>query len=327
MRRLWLTFALFVSVVVLGIVGYMVVLGWSFTDAIYMTIITITTVGFREVRSLSVVGQYFTMILALAGTGTAFYLLISITEFMIEGHLTGLLAERRVEREIKKQKEHYILCGFGKVGANVAEELSTSSADFVIIENNHERVESARSYGYYCIEGDASSDEVLIKAGVERAKGLIAAVDNDADNVFVTLTARVLNPGINIVARSILEESREKLIHAGANRVVSPAFIGGRRMASIMLRPLVSDYLDVVTFGDGLQYRLEEYVVSPSSTIKGKSLADADVRQKTGALVLAIKRTTGEFNTNPSPDTTIESGDHIVVLGTQNQLEAVQNII
>lgn len=326
-RRLRLAFALFISVVVTGVIGYMIIEGWSLQDALYMTLITITTVGFGEVNPLSQVGKYFTMLLVLAGTGTAFYLFASVTEFMIEGHLTGFLAERRVEREIEKTSDHYILCGFGKVGANVAEEFNASGATFVIIENNPDRVEECRELGYYCIEGDASSDEVLIKAGVERAYGLVAAVDNDADNVFVTLTARVLNPEINIVARSILEESREKLIRAGANRVVSPALIGGRRMAAIMLRPLVSDYLDVVTFGDGLQYRLEEYIISPTSAVRGKSLAEADIRQRTGALILAIKKVTGEFNTNPRANTVLEADDHIVVLGTQNQLEAVQKIL
>jgi voltage-gated potassium channel len=311
----------------MGVIGYMIIDGWSFIDSLYMTIITITTVGYLEVHPQGPLGRAFTMLLLLAGTGTAFYFLIAISEFLIEGHLTGLLAERKVEKEILKLEGHYILCGYGKVGANVADEFNSSGASFVVIENNPERVQACREEGYLCIEGDASSDEVLLKAGVERAKGLIGAVDSDADNVFVTLTARVLNPDINIVARSILEESREKLIRAGANRVVSPAFIGGRRMASIMLRPLVSDYLDVVTFGDGLQFRLEELTVSESSAVRGMSLAEADIRQRTGALILAIKKITGEFNTNPKAKTVLEPGDHLVVLGTQTQLDAVQNII
>lgn len=315
------------AVVVMGVIGYMTIDGWSFIDSLFMTIITITTVGYLEVHPQGPAGRAFTMILLLAGTGTAFYFLIAITEFLIEGHLTGILAEKRVEKEILKLDGHYIICGYGKVGANVADEFKASGATFVIIDNNQERVEACREQGYLCIEGDASSDEVLLKAGVERAKGLIAAVDNDADNVFVTLTARVLNPDINIVARSILEESREKLIRAGANRVVSPAFIGGRRMASIMLRPLVSDYLDVVTFGDGLQFSLEELIVTQVSTVRGMSLAEADIRQRTGALILAIKKASGEFNTNPKANTVLEAGDHLVVLGTQTQLDAVQNII
>jgi voltage-gated potassium channel len=327
MKRLRLAVALFVFVVTVGIAGFMVVEGWSFSDSIFMTLITITTVGFKEVHPLSAIGQYFTMALMLAGIGTVFYFLVMVTEFLIEGHLTGILAERKVEREIRRLTDHYILCGYGKVGENVAMEFDTSGVPFVVVENNPDRVAECREQDIFCIEGDASSDDVLIAAGIDRARGLVAAVDNDADNVFVTLSARVLNPNINIVARSILEESREKLMRAGANRVVTPSLIGGKRMASIMLRPLVSDYLDVVTFGEGLQLRLEELIVKSSSRAKGFSLGDIDIRKYTGALILAIRRKDGEFNTNPSADTVIEEGDNLVVLGTQNQLDSVQDYI
>jgi voltage-gated potassium channel len=326
-KRLRLAVALFVSVVCIGIVGFMLIEHWTFTDSLYMTLLTITTVGFREVHPLDVAGQYFTMGLLLAGTGTAFYLLILITEFLIEGHLSGMLAEKKVEREIKKQEDHYILCGYGKVGENVAMEFMASGVAFVVIENNPDRVEECRQLGIFCIEGDASSDDVLMTAGIKRAKGLVAAVDNDADNVFVTLSARVLNPNINIVARSILEESREKLMRAGANRVVTPSLIGGKRMASIMLRPLVTDYLDVVTFGEGLQFRLEELIVGRGSGAKGHSLGDIDIRKNTGALILAVRRSSGEFNTNPSADTVLAEGDNLVVLGTQDQLDAVRSYV
>jgi voltage-gated potassium channel len=203
-------------------------------------------------------------------------------------------------------------------------EFMASGVSFVVIENNPDRVEECRQLGIFCIEGDASSDDVLMTAGIKRAKGLVAAVDNDADNVFVTLSARVLNPNINIVARSILEASREKLMRAGANRVVTPSLIGGKRMASIMLRPLVTDYLDVVTFGEGLQFRLEELIVGRGSGAKGHSLGDIDIRKNTGALILAVRRSTGEFNTNPSADTVLAEGDNLVVLGTQDQLDAVR---
>ena len=326
LRRLRLTFALFALVVALGITGYMVIEGWSFTDAAYMTVITITTVGYREVHPLDVTGQFFTMLLVFAGVGIAFYLFVSIAEFMIEGHLSGILTERRVEREIRTLENHYILCGYGRVGENVADEFRASHSPFVIIENNPGRVQECRDRGFLCIEGDASSDEILLKAGVERASGLVAAVDNDADNVFVTLTARVLNPKIDIVARSILAESREKLIRAGANRVVSPSIVGGKRMASILVRPLVSDYLDVVTFGDDLEYRLEELAVSSTSKCRGKTLAETDIRKRTGAVILAIKKRSGEFNTSPTATTVLEQADHVVILGTRGQLDAVQDI-
>ncbi len=326
LRRLRLALGLFVLVVGTGIVGYVAIEGWSFRDAAYMTIITITTVGFSEVHPLDAAGTYFTMFLVLAGVGTAFYLFASIAEFMIEGHLSGILTVRRVEREINKLENHYILCGYGRVGENVAEEFVSSDATFVIIESNPDRVEECRQKGYLCIEGDASSDEVLQKAGLERARGLVAAVDNDADNVFVTLTARVLNPNIDIVARSILEESREKLLRAGATKVVSPSLIGGRRMAAILLRPLVSDYLDVVSYGDDVEYRLEELDVSERSACKGKTLGEANIRRRTGAVILAIKKKTDEFNTSPTAEAMLEEGDSVVILGTRKQLDEVQKI-
>ncbi|MBE0447762.1 MAG: potassium channel protein [Actinobacteria bacterium] len=326
-RQLRLALALFTAVLGVGVIGYVVIEGWSFKDAIYMTVITVTTVGFREVQPLSTPGQYFTIFLVLAGVGTAFYLLVSMSEFMIEGHLTGLLTERRVEREIRKLENHYILCGYGRVGETIAEEFASVSERFVIIENNPERVQECRNRGYLCIEGDASSDEVLQAAGIEKARGLVAAVDSDADNVFVTLTARVLNPGISIVARSILEESREKLLRAGANKVVSPSLIGGRRMAAMLLKPLVSNYLDVCMLGDDLEFRLEELRVGENSPAKGATLGEANIRKRTGALILAIKKKTGGFNTATANDTVLEEDDELVVLGTQEQLNAVQKII
>lgn len=326
LKRVKLALSLFITIVITGITGYMVIEGWNFKDAAYMTVTTITTVGFREVRPLDVPGQYFTMFLVLAGVGTAFYLFASVGEFMIEGHLTGLLAVRKVKKEIEKLEGHYILCGYGRVGENVADEFVNTKVPFVVIESNPDRVEACRERGFFCMEGDASSDEVLLSAGVERAQGLVAAVDNDADNVFVTLTARVLNPNINIVARTILEESREKLLRAGANKVVSPSLIGGRRMAAVLLRPIVLDYLDIVTFGDGIEFRLEELIVGPNSNCRGKSIAQADIRRRTGALILAIKKETGEFNTNPTSETILEEGDQVVILGTRNQLDAVKSL-
>ncbi|OFW34945.1 MAG: hypothetical protein A2074_08625 [Candidatus Aquicultor primus] len=322
-RHLWLALGLLSVVVIIGVMGYMVIEGWSFRDALFMTIISITTVGYGIVKPLTVGGTYFTMLVVLAGTGTAFYVLVAVVEFMVEGHLSGYITEKRVEKTISKLEEHYIICGFGRVGENVAEEFSTSRVLFVVIENKPERVEECREYGYLCIEGDASSDEVLLAAGVERAQGLVAAVDSDADNVFVTLTARVLNQNIKIVARSSVGESIEKLQRAGANKVVSPSIIGGKRMAAMLLRPVVTDYLDVVTYGDGLEFRLEELKVSEGSSIKGKTIGEADLRRRTGAVVLAIKKNSGGFNTSPDVDTTIELDDELVIIGTQDQIEAV----
>lgn len=326
-RRLKLAFGLFLLVVTIGVFGYIIIEGVPFVSALYMTIITVTTVGYREAFPLSTTGLYFTMFIALAGIGTAFYLLISVAEFLVEGHLTGFLVVRRIENTIKNLHNHYILCGYGRIGEHVAEEFSSSGKPFVVIDNNPERVRECFDKGYLCIEGDAASDEILTRAGVDRAQGLVTALDDDADNVFVTLSARVLNPRIIIVARAVLEESREKLMRAGANKVVLPSLLGGKRMAALLLRPVVSDYLDVVTYGDSLEFSLKELLVSDDSVIKGKTLAEADIRKKTGALVLAIRKKTGELNTIPTPKTILAEGDRIVVLGTREQLEAIHKLV
>jgi voltage-gated potassium channel len=326
-KRLRLSLALLFSVIIAGIVGYAIIEKWSLWDSLYMTIITISTVGFREIKHLSRSGQLFTIFLILAGTGTAFYVLFSIAEFTIEGHLTGYLKRRRMEREIEQLEQHYILCGFGRVGEQVAEEFAKAKVPFVVIENNRERCKECEEQGYNCIEGDASNDEILTLAGIHRARGLVAAVDTDADNVFVTLSAKVLNPRIYIVARAVLEESVEKLRRAGADRVVSPVVIGGKRMASLMLRPIVSDYLDVVSHGDALEYQLEEIEVKEDSSIARMTIGEADIRRRTGVVVLAVRKKTGEFNTNPSSITLIEVGDKMVVLGTRTQLEELQKLV
>jgi len=326
LRQIKAAIGLFAVVLGTGVIGYVLIEGWSFEEALYMTVITVSTVGFSEVRPLSVEGEYFTIILILAGTGTAFYLLFSLTGFAVEGHLRGLLAERRVERKVGKMENHYIVCGYGKVGENAAKEFAQSKKPFVVIDSNVDRAQECRDLGYLCIAGDPSDDETLQKAGIEKAKGLIAAVEDDADNVFITLSARVLNPDIIIVAQSILEESIEKLMRAGANKVVSPSLIGGKRMAAMLLKPLVTDFLDVVSFGEGLEFRLDEFLLSPQSPLKGITIGEAEVKKRTGAVILAIRKKTGKLNTAPSGETMLEEGDELVAFGTQEQLEALQKV-
>lgn len=326
-RQLRLALLLFLAVLATGTLGYILIEGWTLREALYMTIITVTTVGYSEVNPLSAAGEYFTMFVALAGAGTAFYLLLATTEYIVEGHLRRFLTERKMERDIKKLKDHYILCGYSLVGENVAEEFEKSKTPFVVVESNPERLKDCLDRGYYCIEGDASSKDVLYMAGVDRARGLVAAFDSDADNVFVVLTARVLNKNLIIVAQSVFDESREKLLHAGANRVVSPSSIGGKRMAAMLLRPLVSEYIDVVSLGDEIEFRLEGLEITKDSSVRGKTIGEADIRERTGAVILAVKKKTGDFNTAPTSKTVLEESDELVVLGTQDQLEAVNRIV
>lgn len=326
LKRIRLALLILAIVVLTGVLVYKFAFTFTWLDALYMTIITISTVGFGEVVELPPAGRIFTIFLIVAGVGSGLYAVGVIAEFMFEGHLRGVVGRRRMEKEISKLKNHYIVCGYGRVGSHVVKELETTKAPFVVVENSPEIVKLLKEERILVVEGDASQDEVLERARLESAKGLVAAVDNDAENMFVTLSARKLNPGIFIVARADVEESEDKLKKAGADRVVLPAAIGGRRMASLMIRPLVCDYLGIVSRGRDVIYELAEVVASKASTLAESSIQDSDIRGKTGALVLAIKKESGKINTNPPPSTLIEEKDILVVMGTRAQIESLEKL-
>jgi len=326
-RRLSLAISLLIIIFLMGILGYVFIEGWTFLDALYMTVITISTVGFREVAPLSQEGKLFTLGLIVLGVGAVLFTLGTAIEFLVEGHFTGLIEERKMKKRIGALRDHYVLCGYGRVGREVAKEFLRVGVPFLVVENNPETILRCREDKVPYIEGDASADHVLKEAGIEGAKGLVAAVDTDADNVFVALTARVLNPKIFIVARANFEESEEKLRKAGADRVISPTVIGGKRMASLLLKPLVCDYLDVVAHGESIEYRLEEVHIKKQSPIVNTTIGKAGIREKTGALILAIKKAKRGFDTNPPASTTLEEGDKLVVMGTREQLDALQSLL
>ncbi len=327
LSRLRASFAILLGILIVGTAGYMLIQGWSLLDALYMTVITVATVGFREVHALSPVGRVFTILLVLSGIGALGYAVGVVVEFMVEGHLRGIFEVRRLESRLAKMEGHFILCGYGRVGSEVAESFSSAGADFVVIELDAERCREAIEAGHLCLRGDATEDEVLREAGIEQAKGLVCAVDTDADNVFVVLSARTLKPDIMIVARANEEESEAKLEKAGANRVLSPSAIGGRRMANMLVRPVVSDYLDFVTHGDNLEFHLEEVGISPDSEIASQTIGEAHLRTRAGVLVLAVRKPDGHFDTNPSSGTKIETDDKLVVIGTDEQIEALKQLV
>ncbi len=319
-RRLSLAVFLVLLILLVGTFGYWLIEGWPFFDALYMTVITVSTVGFREIGPLSFSGRLFTLFLIMGGAGIIIFALGTLIEFFVEGHFTGLLGRKKMERKIEKLKDHYIICGFGRVGEQIAKELFHAGVPLVTIDTDPERIDKCEQEGLLSIAGDASKDEILEAAGVKRAKGLIAVVDNDADNIFVTLSAKGLNPEVFVVARAEQEESEPKLKKAGADRVVSPVTIGGRRMASLLLRPLVCDYLDIVARGEDIEFQLEETELKKSSPTANMSIKEAAVRDKTGVLIMAVKKESGEVITNPSSSVRLESGDKLVVLGTKEQL-------
>ncbi len=317
-----------VAVVVVGTVGYRLIEGWGLLDCLYMTVITIFTVGYREVHPLSTTGTVFTMVLVVVGVGAILYGLGRMAQFVLGEQLAGVFKRRAVKRQVERLQGHYIICGYGRVGQAVARQFSSHKAKFVVVDNDPEAVAQAETEGLLAIRGDATADEVLEAAGVRRARGLVAAVGSDAGNIYVTLSARVLNPALLIVARAGSDDAASKLKRAGADHVVSLYGIGGERMATLVLKPAVSDYLEVITGGGQLEFRLEEFALRPGSPAVGKSLEALAVRRETGASILAVRRSdTGVFDTNPSGQTCLREGDMVIAIGTPTEIAKLEELL
>ncbi|MGZ6954951.1 MAG: potassium channel family protein [Acidimicrobiia bacterium] len=318
-RRLGGAMLLLLLVVVGGTGGY-VLLGFPVLDAAYQTVTTVSTVGFREVRPLSSGGRLFTIALILVGVGAALYAFSVLIETLIEGRINELLGRRRMEQSIASLRDHVIVCGWGRVGHAIAAEVASAGRDLVVVELDPTVGEGVR---HPVVVGDATEDAVLRGAGIEHAAALVAAVEGDAANSFIVLSARALRPDLFIVARARSVDSGEKLRRAGADRVVNPQSIGGARMAAFVLRPHVAEFLDVVMHERTLEFRLEEVSVGLDSPIAGRSLRDSEMREHTGALVLALRDEDGRFHTNPPPETEIRTGQTIIAIGTQEELNAL----
>ncbi len=328
LRRVQSAVLALLVITVAGILGYMVFEGWSFADALYMIVITLTTVGYREVRPLDESGQLWTMLLLITGVGTLFYAAVTSVELVVEGTVRGYFGRRRVKAHIRRLSGHYILCGYGRVGRQVARELAADDVPFVIVEQDPDVLEECMAEGYLALLGEAADDDVLVEAGIMNAGGLIAAVDSDADNVFVVLSARKLNPKLHIVARASSDETAAKLEIAGADRTLSPYAVGGRRLAALATQPLVVDFLDVVTRGEkGIEFRLEEFSVPEDSAIAGHTIGELKIGEKTGAIVLAVRTTEGNFDTTPSADDPLHTGDTLIVLGSREQVERLEHLM
>lgn len=318
---------LLVSIITLGVAGFMIIEGWSFLDALYMTVITIATVGYREVHPLSTAGTVFVIVLIVLGVGTFLYIITSLSEYIVAGHLVGAMGRRKMKKGIDALENHYIICGFGRVGLQVALELKREGMPFVVVDSNADAIQRCVEHAYLYLEGDASNDEVLREAGIERAKGLVTATDSDADNVYVTLSAKNIRDDLFVVARANLEDSEQKLLKAGADRVLSPYSIGGRRLASLLLRPAVVEFLDVVMHSTEIELLMEEVVVHKKSPFVGATMSEARIKCITGANILAIKKK-GErgMTVNPSSDIIIEPGDKLVAFGTREQLKELEGL-
>jgi len=323
-RRLRRGIIILISIIAAGIIGYMLIEGWSPSDAGYMTIITITTVGYGEVHPLSHGGQIFTAILIIGGVSGALFVLSALVEYAIEGRFGIVRRRRQMKAKIAKLKDHYILCGYGRVGEDIARAFKEEGVDFVVVDSRPENIGMAQEAGYLCLEGDATSDKLLLEVGIERARGLVAAVGTDVDNTYITLSARGLCPNLFIEARASSSEAETKLKRAGANRVVSPNSIGARRMALLALRPAVVDFIDTVTFRRGRELQMENIVITEKSTLVGRTVDE--IRQQGKVNILAINRKTGRLLTNPASEENLEAGDRLVIMGTAEQLTAMESL-
>lgn len=322
-RRLAGAASALLLVVVVGTVGYLA-LGFSPLNALYQTVTTVSTVGYREIEPLSSTGKVFTMALILFGVGAAFYAFSVLIETFIEGRLNELFGRRRMEQSLASMRDHVIVCGWGRVGRSIAAEVEAAGRQVVVVDLLADALPGPPTL---TVAGDASEDAVLRAAGIERASALVAAANSDSANSFITLSARALAPGLFIVARARSEESVDKLLRSGADRVVNPQVIGGSRMAAFVLRPHVAEFLDVAMRERGLQFRLEEVEVREGSRVAGHSVRAAKIREQTGALVLALRDVDGSFQTNPSPDLQMTPGQVIIAIGTQAELDALARYV
>ncbi len=309
-----------------GTTGYYLIEGWTILESLYMTAITLTTVGFREVRPLSREGQFFTIALLFLGVGTLAYALNTAGQYFFEADIGRTLRRRRSKRMIENLENHVVVCGYGRVGQSASEILQESVRDVVIIERDEQLIEQLQSEGMVVVAGDATKDEVLKEAGLERADGIMICTGSDTDNLFIVLSARTLNPNLNIVARSADTENESKMRRAGANRVVSPYQLGGRFMANVLTKPHVTDFLDVVTLDSGLELWLEEVMIAEHSPLAGHTVVEADLRRNTGAILVALLQRETGATVIPDENTQLRAGDEMFVLGTREQLKKLEEL-
>ncbi len=315
------------GIVIFGTAGYMLIEDWKVFDALYMTVITISTVGFSEVHQISQAGRLFTILLVFFGVGFSLYIAAAVVQFMVEGRIRIILGRRRLEKKISRIKNHYIICGYGRIGRVVCRNLKRKPFELVVIEKNPELISVMDADGVLYISGDAADEENLLKAGIKRAKGLIAALASDTDNVFLVLTARQLDPDLLIIARGSQEESKSKLRAAGANTVESPYDIGAASMANRIIRPTVTSFLDLAFAHKRKDIQMEEIPVSASSDLVNVMLKDTGIRQKYNLIIIAIKKPGKSMLFNPSFEAIIEMGDTIIAVGEEINLQKLEHIL
>lgn len=325
-RRLWKALGLLGMAVALGTIGYYFIEQMTVLDALYMTVTTISTVGFGEIHPLSPMGRAFTIVLIVCGVSSMAWAAESMVEVLLEDQLRHAWWRRRMERDITRLTAHYIVCGYGRMGEQIGRELTRRGLDFVVIDRAPEVLAMLRDQGIRYVEGDATSDSTLRNAGVTRARGLATALSGDADNALIVISAKGLNARLQVVARASNQETEEKLLRAGADRVVTPYTIGGQRMAMSLLQPAVNDFLNSVVFDAEKHTELGEVVIHANSSLSGTTLQDSQLRERWGAIVVAIKDQGGELVFSPSAQTVLRSGDTLILVASTACLDELRRM-
>lgn len=325
-KRLRLALLALLALVALGTIGYIAIEGYTPLEALYMTVITLATVGYREVRQLTPAGMIFTIVLIVFGVSIGFWAVASLIETVVSEEIRHTYRRKKMQNEINKLRNHFIICGYGRMGQEIIRVFRKTKTPHVVIEVNPEQIPKLVEQNVPFIEGDASDDKILIAAGIKVARGLVTVAASDQENVFITLTARGLNPSLFIVARSILEDNEGKLRRAGASRVMSPYITGGKRMAYGALRPTVIEFLDATIHADGVEFELEEVTVTPKSTFINKLIRDSKIREQAGATILAVKSTDGSMVYNPKAETLLREDDVLILVGTPSELVSVRKM-
>jgi voltage-gated potassium channel len=314
-------------VLLIGTMGYMFVEKWNFLDSLYMTVITITTVGYREVGTVSEAGRIFTIFIIFTGMGIIAYILGMVAQAMVDFQVREIFGRRKLGKKIQSLKDHYIVCGYGRIGKIICKELTANKIPMVVIDNAPDINQGLENEGLPFIHDDATGEDVLLEAGIERAKGLITVVASDADNLFITMTARVLKPDLFILARADGEHTEKKLLRAGASRVAMPYLIGGHKMAQTIIRPAVTDFLEFTVHNRDMGLEMGELLVGEKSRLNGLTLIDSGIRKEMDVIIVAIRGDNGQMRFNPSSETRIYAGDTLIALGKSDDLEKLALIL
>jgi len=321
LKRLRLGLLVLATIFVLAVFGYWLLFKWSLLDAVYMVVITLSTVGYKEVHALGPSEQAFTMVVIIFGVSTALYIVGGLLQMMFEGEINRAVGMRRVSREIEHLHDHVVICGFGRMGEILADDLRRHKMPLVVVENDAERLQEAAARDYLALNHDATEEEALRNAGVDRAKTLVTTLPRDADNVFITLTARNLRPNLMIIARGEYQTTEKKLIQAGADRVVLPAATGAMRMAAMITRPAAMELIEVVAGRQIGEVEVSEVPITPGSPLVGVTVRESQTRARHGLLIVAFRRPDGSLQFNPAGDTRFEANSSVVVLGRPEDID------